>query len=148
MNWISEHLDSKDKQQIKAINCSDLVRDQLPLVWDAIAREVNAVLTEVDNKQGGLIDRAAFSRQSASWRFKRTERPCYEVEVFRHHAAVHVVFDFRSNPMFPDGEPVGIKVEFRCRNSEVVMLMDDELVDVRDLARVILEPLVTGHRPR
>ena len=50
--------------------------------------------------------------------------------------------------MFPDGEPVGIKVEFRCRNSEVVMLMDDELVDVRDLARVILEPLVTGHRPR
>lgn len=148
MNWMDNYLNDDDSRKTRLDRCADRIKEARPTIWTALFDELRLALERLRDRKPGLIDPGGLVRHSNAWSLRRLERPPYTVLVELQGSAILVEHDFRVSPIQSHGDTESTVVDIRCdQHEEVYLAIDGGPVTVEEMARRILEPIVSGQRP-
>jgi hypothetical protein len=147
MEWINQYLDSQDQFSRRRDRCAERIKEARPTIWSALYEDISRCLGPFQARRPGALELGGFAASSDVWLIRRIERPPYEVEVHLQASAILIQHDFRVSSIMTSGDICSILVDFRCDQEEYPCLeIDGERVDVHQVSRRILEPIVSGKR--
>jgi len=145
---MTQYFDAQEHTVRRQDRCAQRIHETRLQIWTQLGCKVADELQYVTNKQPGLVEFGGFSRNNEHWLIKRIIRPAYEVTVALNALSILIEHEFRTISTIP-GEVERTLVEFRCDADEQVILeVDGKPADIPYVSRLILEPIVTGRRPR
>jgi len=110
----------------------------------------NELRTQIEHlkaRKQNLIDDGGLVRHMSKWTIKRIEHPPYVVLIQLQEFGILIEHDFRLSAIHTHGDIESTIVDFRCdQQEEVYLSIDGSCVTVEGVARLILEPIVSGKK--
>ncbi len=120
----------------------------VPVIWNELGRCVETIIKGASLQNANLIEAGGFKKSSNEWIIRRSAPPTFYVEIIASPYCISIKLEFRHHPCIESDNVLCRNVDFAIDfYGRVVATFEGNVIEVREIARLILEPLITGKEP-
>lgn len=117
-------------------------------IWRELAIHVKSGIGQLKDQAPGCVEDGGLSKEQERWIIRRLTRPPYEAVVQLRQFSILIEHDFRVSSIHSHGDIETTVIDVCCDDGiQVYLAIDGERVDISQLSRIILYPIVTGNKP-